>query len=152
MIVRLVFSLLLASAYFGAGAVWAADLSPDQERSARRIFSEFFSPFCPGRTIEDCPSSKAGELRAQIRERLSSGSSREDIENYLVSVYGESLLAMPRASGFGQAAWLGPILFGLFGLGLVVLWLRRAKSLGDSPAAAKIDPELQARIEREIDG
>lgn len=127
----------------------AADLSPEQEKAAKRIFVEFFSPFCPGRTLEDCPSSKASELREQIRDRLLKGGTKEEVEDYLISVYGESLSAMPRGGGFGQAAWLGPIIFLLSGLAIAIFWLKRASAAGDVPAKS-IDAELQARIDKEI--
>jgi len=43
------------------------------------IENQVLSPYCPGRLLRDCPSSKASELKQSIRTDLSNGKSRNEI-------------------------------------------------------------------------
>ena len=52
----------------------------DREKVASEISSSILSPFCPGRVLSDCPSTDAGKLKHQIRERLYQGQTREEVE------------------------------------------------------------------------
>lgn len=134
------------------GTSSALDLPPEKEKIAEQIFTDFFSPFCPGRVLQDCPSSKATELRDAIRLKLSDGQSQEDIENYLISVYGESLLASPRNVGFGRVAWLGPLIFLLGGLVALAAWLATRRSKQEPNTEQALATGVAERIEREIQG
>lgn len=97
---------------------YALELSVDDE--AKRIYSEIFSPFCPGRVLSDCPSQQASELKNSIRLKLIRGESRENIVHSLVDTYGDEVLASPPLSGFGWFAWGVPIFF--FSLGILI-WI-----------------------------
>lgn len=90
-----------------------------------QIFLELMSPYCPGRSLQDCPSTKAAELKQEIRDMVASGSSKQEIVDQMKTRFGDEILAMPPIVGFGIMAWLLPIVF--FGLGLVIFifWLRR---------------------------
>ena len=83
------------------------------------VFTHFLSPFCPGRTLQDCPSKKATELKAEIRNRLNSGQTDEQVLNDLLKEYGEQYRAAPTIEGFGSLAWFVPLGFFLLGLGVV---------------------------------
>lgn len=119
---------------------------------ARHIYMELMSPFCPGLSLAACQSSKAAELREEIRERLAAGETREEIIDSIVEKYGERVLATPPNKGFGRFAWLAPIGVGMFGLILVLILLRyfaraRAHRSDETP---EIDPAMRERIEREV--
>lgn len=93
---------------------------------SERLFSELMSPFCPGRTMKDCPSSQTRELKTEIKNRLSAGESSEQIEQSLVDLYGDELRASPSASNWvGALGWLAPFMFLLVGLILLAQWLFR---------------------------
>ena len=122
------------------------------DAEARHIYMELMSPFCPGLSLAACQSSKAADLREEIRERLAAGETKTVIIDSIVERYGEAVLATPPNKGVGRLAWLAPIGMGLFGLFLVVILLRyfaraRAKRSGSAP---EIDPAMRERIEREI--
>lgn len=62
-------------------------------------------------------------MKQQIRQFLVQGQTEEQILNAYVQVYGERILAAPRASGFNLVAYLAPLL-GLFvGIVGMFLWL-----------------------------
>jgi cytochrome c-type biogenesis protein CcmH/NrfF len=113
------------------------------------------SPFCPGRTLADCPSGEAESLRLWIVVQEAAGRSRDDVVAELVGRYGEVVLSAPRARGIGLAAYAIPGLAFLAGAALVAVFLRRhtraaALAPGPPPPAAPLDPELELRLDREL--
>ena len=128
----------------------SAELTAKQAQLAKTIFGNTMSPYCPGRLLEDCPSSSASELKEKIRQRVAEGESKESIEEYLYSVYGESIRATPGFSGFGVAAWLGPVIFLAIGLMFITYWLRRNIKSQELDTTSKIDSNWNDKIDREI--
>jgi cytochrome c-type biogenesis protein CcmH len=132
----------------------AEPLTPVQEKFAKEIFFEIISPFCPGRSLHDCPSSSAVELKDEIRSMINKGKSREEIITLLSDRFGQNIRAVPSTSGFQSLAWAAPIAFLVLGGVLLTLWLqnRAAKSGPDSslPSVPPLDPEMQKRIDREL--
>jgi len=113
------------------------------------------SPFCPGRTLPDCPSPQAAELQRWIREQERIGRTRSDVEAELVTHFGDVILQSPRASGYGLAAYLVPVAVFLAGGSLLFYFLRRETraSLGGAPPPGglrPVDPELERRLEAEL--
>jgi cytochrome c-type biogenesis protein CcmH len=119
---------------------------------SRELESELMSPFCPGRSLIECPSPQATELRLWIQAQEKAGVSRGDVEARLFEQFGDTLRHSPRAEGWGLWAYLVPGLAMLAGGVLVLGFLRRpARALASAPApAASVDPELVREIEREL--
>lgn len=134
--------------------------SADPQGWAFELAGEMMSPFCPGRTLADCPSPQTDSLRMWIVVQESAGRSRRDVEAELLERYGDVILAAPRAEGIGIAAYAIPLLAFLAGGGLVVWLLRRftATSAADDAevngaVAARepaVDAELQRIVEEEL--
>jgi cytochrome c-type biogenesis protein CcmH/NrfF len=125
------------------------------EEWAQRLNSDMMSPYCPGRTLTDCPSPQAAELRAWVREQERLGRTREDVEAQLERLYGEVVRSAPRAQGWGLTAYLIPAGAMLAGAVLVTALLaRRRAPAGEAGAAARtptaVDPELEAIVDREL--
>jgi len=91
---------------------------------AYALANELMSPFCPGRTLAECSSPQAAELRLWILTQAAAGASQEEIEANLYGRFGDVLLAAPRAEGWGLWAYLVPIFFFVIG-GPVVVWIIR---------------------------
>jgi cytochrome c-type biogenesis protein CcmH/NrfF len=53
------------------------------------------SPFCPGRTLSDCPSPDAADWRRDIREMLEQGMTASEIQAALEARTGGSLSGIP---------------------------------------------------------
>lgn len=129
----------------------AIDLPADQEGRAQKIFDTVFSPFCPGRLLRDCPTFKATDLKNTIRSSVAAGRSDEEIVADLVNAYGNSIKALPEKHGFGLVAWVAPFLFFLGGLCLLWAWLKRSRGQEVATTAqASINPDMQAKIDREL--
>jgi cytochrome c-type biogenesis protein CcmH len=112
------------------------------------------SPFCPGRTLPDCPSPQAADLQRWIRDQERIGRSRNDVETELVSQFGDVILQSPRTNGFGLAAYVIPVVALLAGGSLLVYFLRRQTRQGETPVLPTgprpVDPELERLLEAEL--
>ena len=130
-----------------------AQADPAIEKAATEIFQAVMSPFCPGRALQDCPSSAASDLKNDIRKRLLEGESSEAVMEYLFAAYGDEISAVPRMKGFGQVAWYTPWLFLIAGGAILLLWLRSKQHSGKQTAAKpQLEPEMEERIAKELQG
>jgi cytochrome c-type biogenesis protein CcmH/NrfF len=116
------------------------------------LASHLMSPYCPGRTLVDCTSPQAAELRDWITAQEQAGVSREEVERKLYLEFGDTILQAPKASGFGLAAYVIPGVAFLVGGAVVLAFLRRQGSspVPAAPAAPALDPELERRIDDEL--
>ena len=149
---------LVVSASLAAVLLLPAGASPQetgvstQETAARQYhpeaeeaISKIRSPFCPGQTLEICPSWQAEALRDSIDELAWDGLAADSLIELVVASHGEEYRGFPRRSGTELLAWLIPPAALLLGLGLVVVALRRLRG----PAAALAEQGGLSEHERE---
>jgi cytochrome c-type biogenesis protein CcmH len=133
--------LLIALAIIALiGAIWSYVLltTPPQQtldQEVRDVGLQLKCLTCQGEDVADSPSVFAGGARAVIRQQLQSGKSEQQVVQYFVSRYGNSILLSPQWQGFQLLAWLVPIGMLLLGLILTYATLRtwRVQS-SDNPA------------------
>lgn len=100
---------------------------------AQEMGEETMSPFCPGRTLQACPSEDARQLKLEITSLLQKGYSKEAIKRRLYSMYSENISGIPQNNSFKNIAWLSPFLFTLLGFAVVYLGLRYMRKPTQSP-------------------
>jgi len=113
-----------------------------------------------GLTVHSCNHLNCGSgipLKKEIAEHIALGESRAQILAHFQTKYGEKILSSPTTTGFNIAAWTVPfIAIAIGGLLVGVVLVRWRRATGDpgpsttatsSPAG---DPELRARLEREL--
>lgn len=152
--VRVLLALALAVlAALGPGSISLAQAEQDAARRALSIERGTMSPFCPGMTLDSCPSPAAGEWRRDIRQWVGEGLDDGEIRQRLEQ----------RAPGFdlsgrpsGDESWVLPVAaVALATLLLVVVTLRLRRRAGE-PApvepSASDDPAdgMDARLEQEL--
>jgi cytochrome c-type biogenesis protein CcmH/NrfF len=163
--------LLGLALLLGAGAAAAAGKasearSEDVVRAKSSGWSEelehdLMSPYCPGRSLTECPSPQATELRLWIQAQERAGVPREQVEARLFQEYGDKLRHGPRAEGWGLSAYLVPAAALAAGFAFVFVFLRRqARPVSDPVGAARPrdpasaakprDPELERRLDEEL--
>lgn len=91
---------------------------------AQEIDRSLMCPVCPSETVDQSQVELAKQMRAIIREKLVAGESSQEIVDFFVSRYGESVLAAPTKTGFNLIAWSIPVL-GLFGGIVIFVWALR---------------------------
>jgi len=63
---------------------------------SRELERELMSPYCPGRSLIECPSPDATELRLWIQGQEAAGVSRAAVEQRLFQEFGDQLRQSPR--------------------------------------------------------
>ncbi|HMO01821.1 MAG TPA: cytochrome c-type biogenesis protein CcmH [Oligoflexia bacterium] len=101
-------------------------LFADAQRDFFEITTNTLSPFCPGVSLRDCQSSKAIELKEQIKSDLASGKTKAKVLEDLFARYGEELRALPKFGGIGLFAWLAPLVFLFVGVAVLVFFLKKS--------------------------
>jgi cytochrome c-type biogenesis protein CcmH len=104
---------------------------PDPVQQARYtgLIHELRCLQCQGETVADTPALFAVDIRRQVREMVASGSSDEDVRQYMVDRYGQIILLRPQWSLANAWLWLAPGL--LLVAGVLVAWrvLRQRREL-----------------------
>lgn len=136
--IALVFALLASSA--------RAQDEPEiaLARQAHELSRELMSPYCPGRTLADCPSPDAGAVRDEIRESLRGGESVDAIRTRIESRFGAQVIGVPTTT----LGWMIPIVALAAGALVLVLALRRAVSRG--APLPRVSNDVAARLEQEL--
>ena len=130
----------------------------DLTRTTQELASSIRCPVCQGLSIADSPAEMAQNMKAQVRELLSRGYTRDQILSYFEKSYGQFVLLKPKFQGVTSLVWTLPI-FALI-LGIVIVFMKM-KSLEAPPAAApqprnpetvdEVDPYL-ARVRDLVKG
>jgi len=106
------------------------ELSPDQVRQASAIARQTMSPFCPGRTLADCPSEFATEWRRDIRQMIAEGRSPAEVQAELERRAGANLSGSPARD---TSYWV-PAAFALLGVGaLAAIFVRLRRAAPERP-------------------
>lgn len=113
-----------------------------------------------GLTVHSCNHLNCGSgepIKAEIRERLGRGESKEQILDAFRTRYGEKVLSSPTFQGFNWFAWITPFAVVLAaGTVLAVAIRRRVHATAEAdampaPPAAPGDAALRDRLARELD-
>ena len=152
--------LLVAVVSVASVSGHAQTSSEDLDRKAYDLYQQVFSPFCAGRSLNDCPSSKAHELKAEMRKKLEQGIPPEVVLEDVFAQFGDQYRAVPAYQGFGRLVWWVPVGFVLVGA-VVALVIARGRrivqqsgpqkggEMAHSPSGSEQD-ELRKQIEREL--
>ncbi|MCC6954052.1 MAG: cytochrome c-type biogenesis protein CcmH [Deltaproteobacteria bacterium] len=147
---RVILALLLVPFLFLSSPA-SAETPPATLNDAAVLFDSVMSPYCPGRTLSACPSDDARVLREEILASLVEGRSVEQEKERLISKYGPEILGTPADPRMRLASWGIPALFFLVGaIVLRGLVARRATVSKNEHAPIAVDPQMQARIEKEL--
>mgnify|MGYP001231271648 CR=1 FL=1 len=87
----------------------------------KEIKQKLISPCCWAGTIYDLDHNP--EMEEEIKNFISQGKDKNFILDYYVSIYGERVLAVPKATGFNLFVWIAPIFFALVGMTFFVKYL-----------------------------
>jgi cytochrome c-type biogenesis protein CcmH len=123
---------------------------PSNSPSARaaRLAAQLRCPSCESEAVADSQSPAAVAIRNDIKQRIASGQSDDEIRAAEVANYTEWVLLSPPSHGIGLIVWGAPVLALLLGGGGLALALRRW-SRQPRLAASAADEELVARARSE---
>ena len=99
---------------------------PVQEAAARELMETLRCIKCQSQTIADSDASMAGDMRHQVRIRIASGETPEQVRNWLMERYGDYVSYDPVVSATTWPLFAIPVLLLLLAIGMLVRRLRRA--------------------------
>jgi len=116
---------------------------------AQAINQRLMCPVCPSETIDQSRVELAQQMRTIVQEKLVAGESREQILQFFVDRYGESVLAAPPRRGFNLLVWLVPPVALMVGGGGLYAVLRRMarQSAGSTGVAGSVDMPYDETLE-----
>jgi cytochrome c-type biogenesis protein CcmH len=129
--------------------------SPAAAVTAEEIEREVMCTTC-GVPLQVAESPAADAQRRQIRRLVDQGLSKREVEDRLIAIYGDGVLAQPRDSDLSFWAYVIPgvlVLLGAVGVGFAATRWRRnrpARAEDDAEPVALNDPDAQ-RVQDDID-
>lgn len=137
-----------------SGVCASADEQTEKlDKQAYELYQQVFSPFCPGRSLNDCPSSKAHELKVQMRQKLEEGVPSQTVLEEVFAKFGDQYRAVPSYNGVGKLVWWVPLGFVFLGLG-VALAVGFGRKKNETASQSSLQPilndEVKAQIEHEL--
>ena len=140
---RVIILLLIISAQ-----VFAVDThqlpNPEQQKIYESIISELRCLVCQNQTIADSNAELAADLRRQVYEMLMQGKSKDEIHLFMTERYGDFVLYNPPFKAKTGLLWLGPVLFLVTGLIMIIWFIRRKKQA----TATVVDKDKQEKVRR----
>ena len=115
--------------------------NPQQEETYQVLIEELRCLVCQNQTIEDSNAELAKDLRRQVYEMLQQGKSRDEIATFMTDRYGDFVLYNPPFKVKTGVLWIGPIIFLLIGLVMLIVISRRKKVFVNT----KLSDEEQAQ-------
>lgn len=118
--------LLVLILLVGSSALLAADVidqfdNPEQGEMYHSLLREYRCLKCQNQNLADSNASLAGDLRREIKNQIVEGKNQQEIEEYLVSRYGEFVLYRPRFTIKTAVLWIAP--FVLLAVALIAGYL-----------------------------
>jgi cytochrome c-type biogenesis protein CcmH len=103
-------------------------------------------PSCDGISVADSSAATAAAVRQVVLARVRQGQSDQEIEQYLVSRYGPSILLRPPTTGITAVVWVVPLVAAVGGLGGLgfFFWRRRR------PVTASVTAADRALVDRAL--
>ena len=78
------------------------------EDTIYEISNELMCPVCQGQTVAESNSQLAISMKEVIKIKTAEGKSKEEILEYFVDQYGDTILAKPPLKGLGLILWITP--------------------------------------------
>jgi cytochrome c-type biogenesis protein CcmH len=152
----LIHMIFLAAILVGIQSNSLAQQEKSIDDQTKEISYLLMCPVCQGQSVGESNSNLANDMRDIIRKQLEQGKSKEEILNYFVNSYGESILATPPPKGINWLLWLLPaagIIIGGIGITLFLFKAqkdeRKENNIADNPQADG-DNEYLKKIEEEL--
>lgn len=131
-----------------------AAAAPAQAVTAEEIERDVMCTTC-GVPLQVAESPAADAQRRQIRRLVDAGLSKREIEDRLIAIYGDAVLAEPRDSGLSVAAYVVPGVLVLLGAAIAALaavrWRKSRPARADEMAEPLLAPADAALVQADIE-
>ena len=132
----------------GCASVSAEDV-PNQGRRVQTIVRNTASPFCPGKTLDSCPSPKAGEWRRDIHQWVDDGATEPEIRDRLQARVPGFELSIPEV----KSGWVIPVAAATLSTLWLIAMARRFRRRQARTPRVEVPAQLRAldaRLDEEL--
>lgn len=147
-----VFIAFLTAVFFALPAAYAVEDkydfdSPQQRENFLQLTAELRCPMCQNQNIADSDAMIAHDMRRKVYSLLKQGKSEQEVIDYMKARYGDFVHYKPPVTVATLWLWLGPVLFIV--IALIVVIRRRSVTPPEDMAAklAKADAMLEQEKE-----
>ncbi len=135
--VLLPLGIVTVALVIGSGVFDAAPATPAQRAAA--IEAGVRCPSCTDLSVAQSNATTAIAVRHQIESMVAAGQSTSDIDQTLVSEYGQAILLTPPDAGGIPVIWIIPAVLGATALaGVGVVFWRRSRQFGELRSEAAV--------------
>jgi cytochrome c-type biogenesis protein CcmH/NrfF len=121
--------VLVVALVIGSGALNSSPPTAGQRAAA--LEAGVRCPSCTDLSVAESNATTAIAVRHQIESMVATGRSNADIDQTLVSEYGQTILLVPPDAGGVPLIWIIPIVLGAGALaGVGILFWRRSRDFG----------------------
>jgi cytochrome c-type biogenesis protein CcmH len=121
--------VLVVALVIGSGALNSSP--PTASQRAATLEAGVRCPSCTDLSVAESNATTAIAVRHQIESMVAAGRSNGDIDQALVSEYGQTILLVPPNAGGVPLIWVIPIVLGAGALvGVGILFWRRSREFG----------------------
>jgi cytochrome c-type biogenesis protein CcmH len=122
----------------------AAAEDPALDKRVTGLANELRCLVCQNQTLADSNAPLAVDLRREIRSQLAAGASEQDVIDFMVARYGDFVLYRPPFKATTVFLWVGPFLFLIAGIWLLLRRLRKQQPL--EPRLSEADRRRAAKL------
>ncbi len=119
--------------------------SPQQRENFLQLTAELRCPMCQNQNIADSDAMIAHDMRRKVYSLLKQGKSEQEVIDYMKARYGDFVHYQPPVTAATLWLWLGPVLFIVIALIVVI---RRRSVIPPEDMAAKL-AKADAMLEQE---
>lgn len=143
--------LLLMTLMFASVNVFAAieahEFSNELDRQRYQSFiEEMRCPKCQNQNLAGSDSPISADLRRELYEMIKADKSDKEIVDFMVERYGEFILYRPRVTPATYALWGAPIALLVIGSIVLIMILRRRRSMSLTQTSQQLNADEQARL------
>lgn len=117
-------TLLLATAAWANEAAPLAE-DPVVEQRLVNIATELRCLVCQNESLAGSRAELAEDLRREVRTLIKEGKTDQEVKDFLVARYGDFVLYRPPVKPSTWLLWIGPFLFLIVGVAVLIGFLRR---------------------------
>jgi len=128
--------------------LFSVPLAANENNLALDIKKSLISPCCWAGTIYDLDHNP--EIELQIEQFVNQQKTKNEILEFYVNIYGERILAIPKAEGFNLMAWIAPIVIGVLGIITIILYFKTPKNISSEVISDIPDVTFDDEIETEL--
>jgi cytochrome c-type biogenesis protein CcmH len=122
----LVMLMVFANVSYSAVEVVQFEDTATQQRY-KKLIDELRCLVCQNQNLADSNAPLAQDLRNEIVKMLEQGASDRQVVDFMVNRYGDFVLYRPPFKPSTFLLWLGPFIFLIAGLGIMLMLIRRRR-------------------------